>query len=65
MNKKQWPLQTLGDGSFLFDKSPAKAIKQKRTVPECLNYRFPFVMYCANSSNASLKALLSKGQLLI
>ena len=28
--------QTHGDGSFLFDESPAKAIKQKRTVPECL-----------------------------
>jgi molybdate transport system ATP-binding protein len=28
--------QTLGDGSFLFDESPQKAIKQKRTVPDCL-----------------------------
>ena len=65
MNKKQWPLQTLGDGSFLFDSLCGRFVKQKRTVPECLNHRFPFVMYCANSSNASLKALLSKGQLLI
>ena len=28
--------QTLGDGSSLFDESPRKAIKQKRTVPKCL-----------------------------
>ena len=28
--------QTLGDGSFLFDQSPANVVKQKRTVPECL-----------------------------
>ena len=28
--------QTYRDGSFLFDKSPANVVKQKRTVPECL-----------------------------
>ena len=34
------PLQTLGDGSFLFDCQSHVMVKQKRTVPECLNICF-------------------------
>ena len=34
------PLQTLGDGSFLFDCKSHVMVKQKRTVPECLNVCF-------------------------
>ncbi len=34
------PLQTPGDGSFLFDSLSHPIVKQKRTVPECLNICF-------------------------
>ena len=34
------PLQTSGDGSFLFDPLSAETVKQKRTVPKCLDVCF-------------------------
>ena len=58
--------QTLGDGSFLFDKSPANVVKQKRTVPECLTEVIRFnkvtIRYGARTILKDLNWTVMKGE---